>query len=62
MPTKPEKDVLIVEDDAAIRRLLSHALSRQGLVCDEAPDGIPGLAKLEAANYAVVLLDFMMPA
>jgi chemosensory pili system protein ChpA (sensor histidine kinase/response regulator) len=54
-------DVLIVDDDAGIRRLLRTALQRLGLVCTEARDGIEALACLQTVNPAVILLDLMMP-
>ncbi len=54
-------DVLIVDDDAAIRRMLRTALARLGLACTEARDGIEALACLQTVNPAVILLDLMMP-
>jgi DNA-binding response OmpR family regulator len=61
MAVIPPKDVLVVEDDEAIRKLILLALGREGLACDSAGGGIPGLEKLNSGSYAVLLLDFMMP-
>jgi CheY-like chemotaxis protein len=53
---------LIVEDDAAIRAMLTAALVREPLLVDSAADGIGGLEKLNAgAAYAVLIVDLMMP-
>jgi DNA-binding response OmpR family regulator len=55
------RDVLIVEDDEAIRSLLLTTLLRESLSCDSAGDGVDGLTLLQAHSYAVMLLDVMMP-
>lgn len=57
----PTKDVLIVDDDDAIRQLLQTTLKRAGLTCETATDGIDALEHLSATVYRVVLLDLMMP-
>ena len=54
-------DVLIVDDDAAIRVMLRKSLQRLGLVCSEARDGVEALECLEKINCAVILLDLLMP-
>lgn len=53
--------VLIVEDDVAIRNLLTSALEREPLRVDSAPDGVAALEKVRLAPYAVLLVDLMMP-
>ncbi len=53
--------VLIVDDDAAIRKMLVDVLSLEGFSAETARDGREALALLEAGNYQVVLLDLMMP-
>jgi DNA-binding response OmpR family regulator len=53
--------VLIVEDDAAIRALLVAALKREPLDVHVAADGLEALECVRANNYAVILLDLMMP-
>jgi DNA-binding response OmpR family regulator len=54
-------EVLIVEDDGAIRNLLAAALRREGLRVTTAIDGIEGVAALRNRPYRVVLLDLRMP-
>ena len=53
--------VLIVEDDVAIRNLLTSALEREPLRVDSAPDGVAALEKVRGTQYAVLLVDLMMP-
>src|SRR3954452_19402218 len=53
--------VLIVEDDAAIRAMLTAALGREALAIDTAGDGIAALEQLAPATYAVIIVDLMMP-
>ncbi len=53
--------VLIVEDDAAIRRLIRAALTREGYQAIEAADGRAGLAALAIDRPEVVLLDLGLP-
>lgn len=60
--TRPEsKDVLIVDDDEAIRGMLAAALARLSVTCDTAADGAEALEHVAAAHYSVVLVDLMMP-
>jgi len=60
MPTN-EKRVLIVDDDDAIRALLFTILRRRRFAVDVARNGVEALARLRGCQYAVVLLDLMMP-
>lgn len=55
------EDVLIVEDDAVIRELLTRILRKDGWSVRVAENGRVGLAEVEASTPAVVLLDLMMP-
>jgi DNA-binding response OmpR family regulator len=55
------RDVLIVDDDDEVRGLLCVALKAAGLACDHASHGLAALEHLRARDYAVVLLDLMMP-
>ena len=58
---RPDKRILIVDDDDAIRALLFTVLRRRGFVADTARDGTEAIEKLAAGNYALMLLDLMMP-
>jgi DNA-binding response OmpR family regulator len=53
--------VLVVEDDPAIRRLVSMVLARQGYRVDTAADGLEAVLKLGVSEYDVIVLDLMMP-
>ena len=53
--------VLVVEDDAAVRRGLADALTAAGYAVDEAADGPRGLEKALSATPDIVLLDVMLP-
>ncbi|HEV7489093.1 MAG TPA: response regulator [Thermoanaerobaculia bacterium] len=63
MSDTPSADcsILIVEDDSSIRRLVRTVLLRQGYQVEIAADGLEAIAKLEVANYDVIILDLMMP-
>jgi DNA-binding response OmpR family regulator len=60
MPTN-EKRILIVDDDEAIRGLLSTILGRRGFAVDTARNGFEALACLRSCIYSAMLLDLMMP-
>jgi CheY-like chemotaxis protein len=56
-----EKRILVVDDDDAIRALLSTVLRRRGLRVDVARNGRDAVEMLAETRYALVLLDLMMP-
>jgi len=53
--------VLVVDDSAAIRHLVSDCLRRQGFVVSTAVDGQDGLDKAKAERPELVLTDYDMP-
>ena len=53
--------VLVVDDEPAIRALVAKIVERAGHPVDTARDGAEAIEKLEAGDYAVVVLDLMMP-
>jgi DNA-binding response OmpR family regulator len=53
--------VLIVEDDASIRRLVTMVLEREGYRVEAASDGAEAVSKLSHTDYDVIILDLMMP-
>jgi DNA-binding response OmpR family regulator len=55
------REILVVEDDRAIRRLLKMVLQREGYVVQEAADGVEAVLKLGLSDFAVIVLDLMMP-
>jgi len=57
-----EQRVLVVDDEPAIRALVTKIVERQGLPVDNARDGAEAIDKLDSGRYAVLVLDLMMPA
>lgn len=53
--------VLIVDDDAEDRNLISRALSREDFICETANDGIMAENMLKRKDYEVVISDLRMP-
>ena len=56
-----EASVLVVDDDQALRGFFSTLLSKRGFSVDVASDGRVAYDQLTHHNYAVILLDLMMP-
>lgn len=57
----PHRRVLVIDDEASVRRVLGAALRQRSLHVDEAEDGSNAIALLQENRYAVVLLDLLMP-
>ena len=55
------KKVLIVEDEAAIRKVMSNTLAEAGFTILEAKDGQAGLKIALEEKPDVILLDLLMP-
>jgi len=55
--------ILIIEDEASIRRVLTKILSEESdsYQVEEAEDGIKGLEKIKNTDYDLVLCDIKMP-
>jgi two-component system, OmpR family, response regulator MprA len=53
--------ILVVDDDAGLRRALRRVLSSHGFDVEVAADGDEALAQLRARPYDLVVLDVMMP-
>jgi DNA-binding NtrC family response regulator len=54
-------NILIIDDEKAIRKTLSEILSYEGYKIDEAADGEEGLKKLREKEFDVILCDIKMP-
>lgn len=54
-------NVLVVEDDAALRELLALILEGEGLDVETAANGKEALERLQSRPPAVILLDMSMP-
>lgn len=55
------KTILLVEDDADTRALLSTALKEAGYAVVDAPDGRQGLEWARSVPVDLILLDIMLP-
>jgi CheY-like chemotaxis protein len=53
--------ILVADDDQSIRQLLGTIIRREGFEVDTVADGAEAIDKLKAHDYAVILLDLMMP-
>ncbi|HTS42783.1 MAG TPA: sigma-54 dependent transcriptional regulator [Puia sp.] len=54
-------NILIIDDEKAIRKTLGEILSYEGYKLDEAGDGEEGLKKFREREYDVILCDIKMP-
>ena len=54
-------NILIIDDERAIRKTLSEILSFEGYKIDEAADGEEGLKKFTEKTYDIILCDIKMP-
>ncbi len=59
--TEPKEKILLVDDEEALRNILSIGLGSRGYVCDEAEDGDQALKKLETRPTDLVIMDINMP-
>jgi two-component system, OmpR family, response regulator MprA len=57
----PEAAILVVDDDAPIRRMLDRTLSAEGYAVETAADGGAALAAVERSTPDLVVLDVGMP-
>jgi two-component system response regulator AtoC len=58
---KADYQILIVDDDESIRRMLAAVLSREGYQAVSAEDGEKGLTLFRGASPDIVLMDIRMP-
>lgn len=56
-----ENRALIIDDDQGIRKMVEKLLVPDGFEVEMAQDGVEGIRKLRGGDYAVILLDLMMP-
>jgi CheY-like chemotaxis protein len=56
-----ERSVLVVDDDDAIRTLISRVLLRADFDVAQAANGSEALAKLRTRRFQTIVLDLMMP-
>jgi CheY-like chemotaxis protein len=60
-PLRKSKRVLLLDDDAAIQRLVSTLLRRAGFRVEAVSRGSQAIEALKTGAYDVILLDLMMP-
>ena len=54
------KSVLVVDDDRAILRTFTRILQRAGFLTETADNGKDALAKIQARNYDIALIDVIL--
>ncbi|HEO72284.1 MAG TPA: hybrid sensor histidine kinase/response regulator, partial [Candidatus Hydrogenedentes bacterium] len=55
------KRVLVVDDEAQVRAVISDALHENGYTVEQAENGIEALEKLQSGHFDLLLLDIRMP-
>lgn len=53
--------VLVTDDEASIRTLVTRVLARAGFEAVEASDGAEAIERLDGGEFDAVVLDLMMP-
>ena len=61
MADEREARVLVADDDQSIRKLVCTIVKREGIRVDCVGDGVEAIDCLKKNEYAVILLDLMMP-
>jgi two-component system response regulator (stage 0 sporulation protein F) len=56
-----QTNILVVDDQPGIRRLLVEVLSENGYAVEAASNGYEGLQKIKDLNPVIVLMDMKMP-
>ncbi len=56
-----KKRIIVVEDDAVLRDVLSEKLENTGYIVDRAENGIIAMEKIRAIKPDCILLDILMP-
>ncbi len=57
----PTTRILVADDDQSIRQLLCTIVRRERFEVDCVADGLEAIEKLKEHEYAVILVDLMMP-
>lgn len=56
-----DKKILIIEDEAAIQKILSEPLTFAGYEVTAASDGLEGINAFHKQDFDIILLDIMLP-
>ena len=54
-------NILIVDDDRSLRKMLAFVLGKEGYGVEEAVNGVDALKKLKGRNFDLVISDIRMP-
>lgn len=57
----PKINILLIEDDKFLSRLITNKLVREGFNVTAAVDGEGGLVELESSKPDIILLDILLP-
>lgn len=60
-PTEQKKTILVVDDEAPIRKLLRQQLEAEGYIVREAKDGIDAITQVRKDSPDLIILDVIMP-
>jgi DNA-binding response OmpR family regulator len=55
------RNILVIDDERPILKLIQYALSQAGFDAEVAPGGREGIQKFEDGSYDVVITDIRMP-
>jgi two-component system phosphate regulon response regulator PhoB len=61
LSTAPDRDIVVIEDEDAIRDVVEYNLQREGFVVRTARDGREGLRMVREQVPKLVVLDLMLP-
>ena len=61
MSAMPELNVLVVDDEPAVRQVLSSAINKAGYAVESAASAAEAMAKLDKQAFDVVISDVFMP-
>lgn len=56
-----EREVLIVDDEISIAKLLTFNIEKAGFITDVAYDGLEAVEKAKQKEYDLIILDLMLP-
>ena len=57
----PMYDVLVVDDEEPVRKLVATLMSRRGHQCFQTTDGVEALAKAKTIRFDAIITDVVMP-
>src|SRR5216684_2067932 len=60
-PSHPITQVLVIEDDSELLKVLCESISQAGYAVSEAADGLQASAILRAKSFGLVITDLYMP-